>query len=75
MRTRRKPTPTDRDPDLDAPIDQLIEDVIPDPKSRRAWRAAKNTALGGHSPDELIGTPRESVVRDMLRAAKQGMFS
>lgn len=72
MRTRRKPTLTDRDPDLDADINDLIREVVPDPD---AWKNAPNPVLGMSRPVDLIGTPREPILRDLLRAAKQGSFS
>lgn len=72
MRTRRKPIPADRDPDLDADIHDLIREVVPDPDT---WKNAPNPVLGLQRPVDLIGTPREYLLRDLLRAAKQGSFS
>lgn len=60
------------DPDLRVDIEQLIDEVVPDPGE---WRRSPNPALGGRRPEELIGAPDESVLRDVLRAAKHGTAS
>ena len=39
------------------------------------WLRSPNSELGGKKPEELIGTDREIVVRNMLRAYRLGMFS
>lgn len=61
-----------RDPDETVNLEQLIEDIVPDAAT---WKNTPNAALGGERPIDLIGTPREQNLRDMLRAAKQGMLS
>jgi Antitoxin Xre/MbcA/ParS C-terminal toxin-binding domain len=38
-------------------------------KNADQWLAAPNSALGGRTPNECIGTADEQFVRDMLRAA------
>jgi hypothetical protein len=39
------------------------------------WLKAGNTRLGGHSPQELIGTPEEFRVRLVLRSIKSADLS
>jgi hypothetical protein len=65
-----------RDPDLDRPIDDLIRDLVPDfIPDAEAWKTTPNPSLAFYRPDNLIGTPREGWVRNLLRAAKQGATS
>ena len=61
-----------RDPDETVDLEQLIEDVVPDPAS---WKITPNPVLGGVRPVDLMNTPRERSLRDMLRAAKHAMAS
>ncbi len=66
------PQPTlSRDPDETTDLAQLIADVVPDAET---WQQTPNAALGGKRPIDLINTPQEQVLRDMLRAAKHGMM-
>lgn len=37
------------------------------------WLDMPNAQLGGLKPKDLIGTPREQLLRDLLRAIKYGM--
>lgn len=37
------------------------------------WLHTPNEALGGESPINLIGTPEEQRLRDLIRAIKHGM--
>ena len=60
------------DPDISREICGLIDEVVPDPVE---WRDTPNSALGGKKPNQLIGTEDETMLRDLLRAAKHGMFS
>jgi hypothetical protein len=61
-----------RDPDETRPILELIDEVIPSP---RDWIQIPNENLGGSRPVELIGTPKEEILRNLARAIKHGMFS
>jgi hypothetical protein len=63
---------TDHDPDLDTDINTLIREVVPDPDT---WEIAPNPSLAGYRPVDLIGTPQESILRDLLRAGMHGMIS
>ncbi len=65
-------TDTDRDPDEQVEIESLIAEVIPD--SAR-WMDTPHERLGAHKPRELIGTDREVLLRNLVRAIKNGMFS
>jgi uncharacterized protein (DUF2384 family) len=38
----------------------------------RLWLETPHSMLGGKRPSELIGTEREGLVRDLLRAIKYG---
>jgi hypothetical protein len=60
------------DPDETADLEKLIDEVVPDPDT---WKHTPNPVLGGQRPVDLINSPQAQVLRDMLRAAKQGMFS
>jgi hypothetical protein len=60
------------DPDETADLNTLLTEVVPDPET---WKLAPNPVLGGKRPLDLIGTPQEQVLRDLLRAAKHGMAS
>jgi hypothetical protein len=64
--------PPARDPDETVDIDTLIREVAPDPD---VWRTSPNPLLGGKTPNDVIGRPEEALLRNMLRAAKHGMFS
>jgi hypothetical protein len=66
----RKPKPPDDD--STTPILKLIEDVVP---NYRLWIDAPNGALGGHAPRDLIGTPDERLLRQMVLAYKYGIYS
>ena len=61
-----------RDPEEAVDVEQLIQDVVPDPAN---WKITPNPVLGGERPVDLIHTPREQALRDMLRAAKHAMVS
>jgi len=62
----------DRDPDETADIERLIAEVVPDAE---AWKQTPNAVLGGKRPIDLVHTPQEQVLRELLRAAKHGMTS
>lgn len=61
-----------RDPDETADLERLIADVVPDAET---WKRTPNAVLGGKRPIDLLHTPLERVLRDLLRAAKHGMMS
>lgn len=63
------------DPDSFEPNDtELLDDENPDLRQEiidtvgEDWLCAKNVMLGNKSPAELINTPEEMRVRDMLRS-------
>lgn len=60
------------DPDETADLEQLISSIVPDADT---WKQTPNPVLGGRKPIDLLNTPQEPVLRDLLRAAKQGMMS
>jgi hypothetical protein len=49
---------------------ELIYSVIDEPED---WMSMPNPWLGGHSPDELIGTDREQLVIDIVEGVRQGV--
>ena len=64
--------PVPDDPDRDAPIMQLVHEVVPDPY---VWIITPNPHFALKRPVDLIGTDWEVHLRNMLGAAKQGSFS
>lgn len=61
-----------RDPDETADLEKLIDEVVPDPET---WKQTPNPVLGGRRPIDLLHSPQEQVLRDLIRAAKHGMVS
>lgn len=61
-----------RDPDETIDLEKLIDEVVPDPAT---WKRTPNPVLGGQKPIDLLNSPQEQVLRDLLRAAKHGMVS
>jgi uncharacterized protein (DUF2384 family) len=53
-----------------ANIRQEIKTLIAEPAK---WLDMPNDQLGGLKPRDLIGTDREQLLRDLLRAIKYGM--
>ncbi len=51
-------------------IQRDVEDLISDSDK---WLKTPNDRLGGNKPADLIGTDREQLLRDLLRAIKYGM--
>jgi uncharacterized protein (DUF2384 family) len=51
-------------------IHQEIKTLIAEPAT---WLDTPNDQLGGQKPRDLIGTAREAVLRDLLRAIKYGL--
>ncbi len=60
------------DPDETVDLDKLISEVVPDPDT---WKVTPNPVLGGRRPIDLLNSPQEQALRDLVRAAKQGMVS
>lgn len=67
-----QPVQVVRDPDETMDLERLISEVVPDPDS---WKVTPNSAFGGERPIDLLHTPKAAILRDVLRAAKQGMTS
>jgi hypothetical protein len=57
-------------PGTKADIHQEIAALVADPAR---WLVTPNDQLGGLQPQDLIGTPREQLLRDLLRAIKYGV--
>ena len=60
----------DQDPDVVSDLKTLISEVVDKPDQ---WLDAPNDQLGGRKPRDLIGTKRERIVRELVRAIKIGM--
>jgi hypothetical protein len=58
------------DPDVDSDLTALISEVVDKPDQ---WLDTPNDQLGGKKPRDLIGTKREGVLRELVRAIKIGM--
>lgn len=61
-----------RDPDELADLKDLISEVVDKPDD---WMDHPNDQLGGDKPNDLIGTDREGLLRELIRAIKVGMPS
>lgn len=70
--TNAPQTAATTDPDLTKPIMDLIREVVPDADT---WVNAWNGRLGGRTPRSFFGRPEEDILRNLLRAAKQGATS
>jgi uncharacterized protein (DUF2384 family) len=53
-------------------VEDLVRDLITEPEK---WLDTKNDQLGGERPRDLVGTPKEPVLRNLLEAIKYGSFS
>jgi uncharacterized protein (DUF2384 family) len=53
-----------------ADIREEIATLVADPAQ---WLDTPNDQLGGQKPRDLIGTEREQLLRDLLRAIKYGI--
>ncbi len=53
-------------------VEDLARELLADPDK---WLDAKNDQLGGEKPRDLVGTPKEPVLRNLLEAIKYGSFS
>jgi hypothetical protein len=54
------------------PIEDLVRELLAEPDK---WLDSKNDQLGGEKPRDLIDTPKEPVLRNLLEAIKYGSFS
>lgn len=57
--------------DESADLKHEVARIVADPE---VWLQTPHTHLGGESPINLIGTPTEQRLRDLLRALKHGML-
>ena len=57
--------------DESADLHHEVARIVADPE---VWLHTPNAHLGGESPINLIGTPEEQRLRDLLRAIKHGML-
>jgi hypothetical protein len=55
-----------------ADIREEVAALIAEPEK---WLDMPNNQLGGEKPKDLIGTEREQLLRDLLRAIKYGMMT
>jgi hypothetical protein len=53
-----------------ADIRQDVAEVVKDPD---VWLDKENDQLSGYKPNDLIGTPEEHLLRQLIRAIKHGM--
>ena len=53
-------------------VEELARELIDQPDK---WLDTENDQLGGEKPRELVGTPKEPVLRNLLEAIKHGSFS
>jgi uncharacterized protein (DUF2384 family) len=63
---------TGTSPDTRSELLNDIEDIFADPQ---AWLNTPLIELAGRKPIDLIGTPEERLVRNMIGAIKYGQFS
>jgi hypothetical protein len=57
-------------PDEERDVRKEIAGLIAEPDE---WLRLPNSRLGGSKPEDLIGTEREQLLRDLLRAIKYGI--
>ena len=53
-------------------IEDLVRELVDKPDR---WLDTANDQLGGQKPRDLVGTPNEPVLRNLLEAIKYGSFS
>lgn len=53
-------------------IEDMVRDLVAEPDK---WLDTENEQLGGEKPRNLIGTPKEAVLRNLLEAIQHGSFS
>ncbi|HLX37536.1 MAG TPA: MbcA/ParS/Xre antitoxin family protein [Candidatus Binataceae bacterium] len=59
-------------PNENPDLREEVKTVLP---NGAAWLDTQNFLFGGRKPADLIGTPEEYRVRDLLRAVKHGFVS
>jgi len=63
---------TDTSPDTTSDLLKDIEDIFADPE---AWLNTPLIELRGQKPIDVIGTPDEELLRNMIVAIKHGLYS
>jgi len=63
---------TDISPDTTSDLLKDIEDIFADPQ---AWLNMPNLRLAGQKPIDLIGTPDEELVRNIIVSIKHGLYT
>ena len=53
-------------------VEDLARELVNEPDK---WLDTENDQLGGEKPRDLIGTPKEPVLRNLLEAIRNGSFS
>ncbi len=53
-------------------IEAMVRELVAEPDR---WLDTENDQLGGEKPRNLLGTPKEPVLRNLLEAIKYGSFS
>jgi hypothetical protein len=53
-------------------IEDMVRDLVAEPDK---WLDTENDQLGGEKPRQLMGTPKEPVLRNLLEAIQYGSFS
>lgn len=53
-------------------VEDLVRELVDDPDK---WLDTRNDQLGGQKPRELVGTPKEPVLRNLLESIRDGSFS
>lgn len=53
-------------------VEDLVHELLAEPDK---WLDTRNDQLGGQKPRDLIDTPKEPVLRNLLEAIKYGSFS
>jgi hypothetical protein len=53
-------------------VEVLARELLAEPDK---WLDTKNDQLGGEKPRDLVGTPKEPVLRNLLEPIKYGSFS
>ena len=53
-------------------VEDLVRELIDEPDK---WLDTNNDQLGGEKPRDLVGTPKEPVLRNLLEGIRYGSFS
>lgn len=64
---KKKPAP----PPLPS-VEDMVRELVAEPDK---WLDTAHDQLGGEKPRQLVGTPKEPVLRNLLEAIKYGSFS